>query len=200
MPGASSLGVMMAGGQQKTSRSGARGQRGSTLSHQCLATLALATTVTRPAPVPSLRLVVLKRGNGASSGALYWGGLSRRAGSIRCSEGHARQPKTTPNSQRLRLSVVVSLLAVSPHSRPHAEEYYPGNTIALSGGNGEGGKRRGGHVFIPSPSSRGTSVPPEFAPFPATLRVGCQASSGRFPSATLDESERKLFCCWEDCI
>lgn len=129
---------MMAGGQQKTSRSGARGQRGSTLSHQCLATLALATTVTRPAPVPSLRLVVLKRGNGASSGALYWGGLSRRAGSIRCSEGHARQPKTTPNSQRLRLSVVVSLLAVSPHSRPHAEEYYPGNTIALSGGNGEG--------------------------------------------------------------
>ena len=52
--------------------------------------------------------------------------------------------------------------------------------------------RRGGHVVYPSLSSRGTTVPPEFAPFPAALRVGCQASSGRFPSATLDESERCL--------
>lgn len=106
--------------------------------------------------------------------------------------------KATPNFQRLRLSVLASapetllVLALSGEGR------WKRNRPLRC--RGEGGNRRDRHAIFPSLSSRGINVPPEFAPFPAALQVGCQASSGRFPSATLDESERKrLFSCWANC-
>ncbi len=107
--------------------------------------------------------------------------------------------KTTPNFQRLRLSVAVlgpqtlRILALLARAAT-------GHDIALSGemeraATGVTGTR----YFHPSHLAEST-VPPEFAPFPAAMRVGCQASTGRFPSATLDESERNIFGCWGDCI
>ena len=119
---------------------------------------------------------------------------------MRCSEEHAQW-----DEQCRILSGYGSLSSPAPVNSPRARSSRSllsrdsGQQKRPLRGHEEGGDTRGEHAIYPSLSSRGIEVPPEFAPFPAAMRVGCQASLGRFPSATLDESERSLFSCWADC-
>ncbi len=138
---------VMAGGQQKTSPD--RGERLSRY-HPVSASASRRQPHGSPSRVSAGSAARAagspEASNGASSGALYCGGRDALAGSMRCSEGHACLGKTTPNFQRLRLSVVVSTpqtpLVLARGGAPAGKRHRPLRE------DEEGGNRRGDTQFF----------------------------------------------------
>ena len=165
-------------GNKKPLIVGARGLRGTTLvlPAPCGAGL-MRLTCTHVGMLDGYAVVLgsPEAANGASSGALYFGGSDVPACSMRCSEEHAcwaRRRRIFSGYGSLSPSLgPQTLLVLALLARAAA-----GNRHRPLRRNGEGGNRRDEHAVFPSLSSRGIHVPPEFAPFPAAMRVGCQAS------------------------
>ena len=177
---------------------GARGLRGTTLvlpapcdaglrdsNRACMCILGCVTAVQR-------RMGVLEAANGASSGALYCGNEAMPAcrfdallvRSMPVGRGGAEFSAATALCRRL-------CATDSPHTRsPGREAAAPQtrNRPLRMKWRGRQQARRARGISVPLISRNTCSA--GVCTLPAAMRVGCQASSGRFPSATLDESER----------
>jgi hypothetical protein len=108
------------------------------------------------------------------------------AGSMRCCAEHAcwaRRRRILSGYGSLSSSLRHRLSAYSLSWRGKRRDH--NDEIALSGERERAATgATSTRYFRPSHLAE-ADVPPEFAPFPATMRVGCQASSGRFPQPLL---------------
>jgi hypothetical protein len=145
---------------------------------------------------------ILKRLTGLhpahSTVALRWQSVCH-ASSMRCSAEHAcwaRRRRIFSGYGSLSSSLVHRLSAYSLSWWGKRREH----EIALSGEMERAAKRRDKHAVFPSLSSRGTHDSAGVCTLPRDDAGGLPGFFGPFPSATLDESERKIFGCWADCI